>query len=54
LTDASSGKRLNHPANLAAVYAFADSLLGEPLESLAGRVEENFLHLFGGLGCGPA
>jgi TatD DNase family protein len=47
LTDA-AGKRLNHPANLAAVYAFAGTLLGEPLQSLAVRVEENFLRLFGG------
>jgi TatD DNase family protein len=54
LTDASSGKPLNHPANLAAVYAFACTLLGEPLESLAVCVEENFLRLLGGLGHSPA
>jgi len=54
LTDAGSGKRLNHPANLAAVYAFAGTLLGEPLETLAVRVEDNFLRLFGGLGRWPA
>ncbi len=48
LTDAVSCQRLNHPANLAAVYAFAATLLGEPLESLAVRVEENFRRLFGG------
>ena len=49
LTDASSGKPLNHPANLGAVYSFAATLLGEPLESLAARVEQNFLRLFGGI-----
>jgi hypothetical protein len=54
LTDAGSGQRLNHPANLAAGYAFAGTLMGQPLEGLAVRVEENFLHLFGGLDCGPA
>lgn len=54
LTDAVSGRRLNHPANLAAVYAFAAELLDEPLDALAARVEENFLRLFGGLSCGPA
>jgi Tat protein secretion system quality control protein TatD with DNase activity len=48
LTDAVSGKRLNHPANLAAVYAFAAELLGEPLENLTACVEENFRRLFGG------
>ena len=48
LTDA-TGKALNHPANLAAVYAFAAGLFGESLESLAVRVEKNFLRLFGGL-----
>jgi hypothetical protein len=52
LTDAGSGKRLNHPANPAAVYAFAAELLGESLGRLAERVEENFLGLFGGLGRG--
>lgn len=54
LTDAATGKPLNHPANLAAVYAFAAELLGEPLEDLAVRVEENFLRLFGGLDRWPA
>ena len=44
-----SGKLLNHPANLAAVCAFAGTLLGKPLESLAVRVEGKFLRLFGGL-----
>jgi TatD DNase family protein len=43
------GKPLNHPANLAAVYAGLAEFLGEIPESLAARVEENFLRVFGGL-----
>ena len=46
LTDAQTGKALNHPANLRAVYAFAAELLSEPLEELAAQVESNFLRLF--------
>ncbi len=53
LGDVATGKPLNHPANLAAVYEFAAELLGEPLEALVAQVEDNFLRLFGGLGCGP-
>lgn len=49
LVDAATGKALNHPANIVAVYRFAGELLGEPLESLSERVEENFLRLFGNL-----
>ncbi len=49
LSDPHTGKPLNHPANLAAVYSFATELFQEPLESLASRVEENFLRLFGGV-----
>jgi TatD DNase family protein len=49
LTDATSGKSLNHPANLKAVYLFAAELYVEPLASLAKRVEENFLRVFGGV-----
>ncbi len=49
LTDAASGKPLNHPANLGAVYNYLAALLAEPLEHLAPRVEENFLRLFGQL-----
>lgn len=49
LLDAQTGKPINHPANLAAVYNFAAELLGEPIDSLAGRVEENFKRLFGSL-----
>ncbi len=41
------GKPLNHPANLAAVYAGLAEFLGEKTESLAARVEENFLRVFG-------
>ena len=47
LTDASTGKLLNHPANLAEVYEFAAELFSEPVEKLAARVEENFLRVFG-------
>lgn len=46
LTDAASGKPINHPANLPAVYRFAAELRDEPLESLAQSVEENFHRLF--------
>jgi TatD DNase family protein len=44
-----SGKPLNHPANLGAVYEFAAELFGEAAESLAAQVEDNFLRLFGGI-----
>ena len=46
LSDTRTGKPLNHPANLAEVYAFAAELSGEPIETLAARVEENFLRVF--------
>ncbi|MCU0770207.1 MAG: TatD family hydrolase [Verrucomicrobia bacterium] len=46
LTDPGDGRRLNHPANIGAVYEFAADLLGETIESLAERVEANFLRLF--------
>jgi TatD DNase family protein len=49
LTDPETAKPLNHPADLISVYRFASELLGEPLETLAARVEGNFLRLFGGL-----
>ncbi len=49
LTDSSSGKALNHPANLAAVYAFAAELRGVAGEALSAQVEANFLRLFGKL-----
>lgn len=47
LTEAVTGKPLNHPANLPAVYAFAAELFGESVKALAARVEENFLRFFG-------
>jgi TatD DNase family protein len=46
---AADGKPLNHPANLPAVYSGLAEFLGEKTESLAARVEENFLRVFGGL-----
>jgi TatD DNase family protein len=49
LNEAATGKTLNHPANLSAVYAFAAELLGEPVDKLAGQVEQNFQRLFGGV-----
>jgi TatD DNase family protein len=52
LTDAQTGKAINHPANLRAVYQFAAELFGEPMEALAERVEANFLRLFGPLASG--
>jgi TatD DNase family protein len=47
LTEAASGKPLNHPANLGSIYQYLAEWLNEPLEDLAGRVEANFLRLFG-------
>lgn len=41
-----TGTRLNHPANLAAVYDGLANFLGLPVESLAAQVERNFLRLF--------
>ena len=49
LTDAASGKPVNHPANLGAVYRFAAELRKQPLETLARTVEENFNRLLGTL-----
>jgi len=46
LTDPRTGKALNHPANLPAVYRFVAELRGVPLAELAARVEENFRRLF--------
>ena len=43
-----AGEPLNHPANLVAVYEGLAKILGEKIESLATRVEENFLRVFGG------
>ena len=47
LTDVRTGKAINHPANLSAVYEFAAELLNEPIEVLAQRIEANFQRLFG-------
>jgi TatD DNase family protein len=44
-----SGKPVNHPANLGAVYRFAAEWLGEPLETLAAQVERNFRRIFAGV-----
>ena len=41
------GQRLNHPANIAAVYEAAAEVLGQAPADLAQRVEENFVRLFG-------
>lgn len=49
LREPKTGKALNHPGNLEAVYAFGAELLEIPLETLAQQVEENFRRLFGGL-----
>lgn len=49
LLDSASGRALNHPANLAAVYALAAELRGVTDAVLAAQVEENFRRLFGGL-----
>lgn len=49
LTDPATGRASNHPANLPAVYEGLAAFLGEPVASLAARVEENFLRLFDGL-----
>ena len=54
LKDAASGKPVNSPANLGAVYRFAAGLFNEGLEDLARRVEQNFLRLFGPLARGSA
>jgi TatD DNase family protein len=47
LVDPNTGKTLNHPANLLAIYGFAAELLGESIEKIAERVELNFQRLFG-------
>jgi TatD DNase family protein len=47
LTDTKTGKPVNHPGNLGAVYQFASELLELPIEELARQVEQNFRRLFG-------
>ena len=49
LRDPLTGKALNHPANLRAVYDFAAEFFDEAIESFATRLEQNFWRLFGGL-----
>ena len=46
LQDPATGRAINHPANLCAIHEFLAGFLGEPVEHLAARVEENFLRLF--------
>jgi TatD DNase family protein len=49
LVDEASGKPMNHPANLGAVYEYAARMRGLSVEELGVQAEENFLRLFGGL-----
>jgi TatD DNase family protein len=49
LTEPGSGQSINHPANIRPIYEFVAELLGEKIEDLGLRVEENFLRLFGGI-----
>lgn len=49
LVEISSGKCINHPANIVTAYEFAAELRGIPVDTLALKVEQNFLRLFGGL-----
>jgi TatD DNase family protein len=48
LTDVATGKPINHPANLGAVYEHVARLRGVSVADLARQVEGNFLRLFGG------
>ncbi|NBV23843.1 MAG: TatD family deoxyribonuclease [Proteobacteria bacterium] len=48
LVDGRTGRPLNHPANLPAVYHFMAELRGISAVELAAQVEGNFLRLFGG------
>lgn len=47
LADAATGVPINHPANLAAVYAGLAAHLGRPLPALRDQVARNFERLFG-------
>jgi TatD DNase family protein len=49
LLDCRSNEPVNHPANLAAIYAFVAALRNEPVDELALRVRENFQCFFGPL-----
>jgi len=44
-----TGRPINHPANLAAIYEGLSRVIGVPMEALASLAEENFLRLFGGV-----
>jgi len=46
LHDLSTGSRINHPANISAVYRGVAALRKTPLEQLAEQVEANFRALF--------
>jgi TatD DNase family protein len=48
LTDAKTGRPVNHPANLIAVYQYAAELRQVPLAAFTAQVGQNFLRLFGG------
>ena len=47
LTDPTTGKPINHPANLAAIYDFAAGWWQEPVAVLATRIQRNFCRFFG-------
>lgn len=47
LGDAPDGTPINHPANIRVAYETLAQLRGDPLESLAARVEQSFRRLFG-------
>lgn len=47
LADSSTGKAVNHPANLRAVYEGLAKIRGMAIEDMAKQVEENFERLFG-------
>ena len=49
LPDDKSGKAVNDPANLVAVYEFAADLFSESVDALAERIKQNFERLFGTL-----
>jgi TatD DNase family protein len=50
LTDLATGRPMNHPANLGAVYRFAARLVELDPEVLRGQIERNFPRLFGAAG----
>lgn len=50
LADSISGKALNHPGNLSAIYGGLAEIRKIPVERLAKEVEVNFLRLFGAIG----